>query len=190
MNTQVSLWRFACVGVFNTVFGLALIFGSQVVFGLSDVAANATGYGLALLAGFAFNRRWTFRHEGRAAPALVRYVLVVATAYLANLACLLLVRDGLGWPAPIAQVISIFPYAVIGYAGSRWFAFFNFQASPDATLPVTPPAAPAGSATKYMHRQDCPCGARISPPSNMPSECTPGSQLLTPSALRQTAGPY
>lgn len=147
MKSQGSLLRFGCVGAVNTALGLALIFGSQAVLGFGDVAANATGYGLALLAGFALNRQWTFSDQGPATRALPRYLLVLAAAYLANLACLLFVRDALGWPSAVAQVIAILPYAAIGYAGSRWFAFAP-ETSCGARRAARPPAARAGTATR------------------------------------------
>lgn len=115
--------RFAIVGAANTVLGLALIFACKALLGFGDAAANFTGYALALLAGFALNKRWTFGHRGDTASAFGRYLLVLAAAYLANLCVTLFSIDVLHVGSYWAQAIGVVPYAIIGYLGSRLFAF-------------------------------------------------------------------
>lgn len=117
------LRRFAVVGVANTVFGLALIFACKALLGFGDLAANFTGYALALLAGFALNKRWTFGHRGDTAGALGRYLLVLAAAYLANLGVTLYAIDVMHVGSYWAQAMGVVPYAITGYLGSRLFAF-------------------------------------------------------------------
>lgn len=120
---DTRLARFASVGIANTLFGLACIYGCQYFLRMDEVSANASGYAAAVMLAFMLNRNWTFRHEGPAAPALLRYLAVLAAAYAANLLAVLVVRDAMGWNAYLAQLAGIPPYAVVGYLGSRWFAF-------------------------------------------------------------------
>jgi putative flippase GtrA len=120
---DAKLARFAAVGVANTVFGLASIYGCKYFLGMDDVAANAAGYAAAVLLAFLLNRHWTFVHQGPAAPAFLRYLAVLAVAYAANLLAVLAARDALGWNGYVAQLAGVVPYAAIGYLGSRWFAF-------------------------------------------------------------------
>jgi putative flippase GtrA len=115
--------RFAMVGVANTVLGLALIFAGKAILGLNDVAANFAGYAIALLAGFALNKRWTFQHHGGTAAALGRYLTVLVAAYLANLSVTMWAIDALHLNSYWAQAAGVVPYAILGYLGCRFYAF-------------------------------------------------------------------
>jgi putative flippase GtrA len=117
------LGRFAAVGVSNTCIGLSVIFACKAWLGLGDVAANATGYGVALLLGFALNRQWTFEHRGKPSTAFLRYLLVLALSYAANLATTLGAIHILHLDSYVAQAFGIVPYALVGYLGARLFAF-------------------------------------------------------------------
>lgn len=117
------LGRFAVVGLANTFVGLSVIFGCKALLGMGDVLANLLGYGVAVLLGFALNKRWTFGHTGDAAGAFVRYLAVLVLAYAANLATTLYAIDILHLNSYIAQASGIVPYALTGYLGARWFAF-------------------------------------------------------------------
>jgi putative flippase GtrA len=117
------LGRFAAVGVSNTCIGLSVIFACKAWLGLGDVAANAAGYGIAVLLGFMLNRQWTFAHTGHRARAFVRYLIVLAFAYAANLAATLCAIDVLHFDSYLAQAAGIVPYALAGYLGARLFAF-------------------------------------------------------------------
>jgi putative flippase GtrA len=125
-----TLARYLAVGATNTAIGLGCIYAGQVAFGLGDVASNLFGYGIAVLFSFAANRSWTFRHEGNALGAFARFLLVLAAAYLSNLAAVLAARDLLQVPPLAAQLFGILPYTVVGYLGSRWFAFSRTPAHP------------------------------------------------------------
>lgn len=115
--------RFAAVGVANTALGLALIFAGKAILGLGDVTANFGGYAIALLAGFALNKRWTFEHRGGTAAALGRYVSVLLAAYVANLSVTVWAIDALHVDSYWAQAAGVVPYALLGYLGCRFFAF-------------------------------------------------------------------
>lgn len=116
------LGRFVLVGLSNTLVGLLVIFGCKALLGITDVAANLIGYTLLIGLSFALNRRWTFEDGGHKGKSLVRFLLVLAVAYAANLATAL-AAIGLGVDNYLAHVLGIGPYTVIGYLGSRLFVF-------------------------------------------------------------------
>jgi putative flippase GtrA len=117
------LARFAVVGLVNTFIGLSVIFAGKALLGMGDVHANLLGYGVAVLLGFALNKRWTFEHTGAYAGAFARYLVVLVLAYAANLATTLCAIDILHLNSYIAQASGIVPYALTGFVGGRLFAF-------------------------------------------------------------------
>ena len=120
---DIRVVRYLAVGVANTVAGLLVIYVGKWVFGAGDVSANMIGYGVGIMLGFQMNKRWTFGHVGDYWPSLLRYLAVLACAYLANLATVLYAIDVLNLNGYLAQALGIGPYTLIGYLGSRNFAF-------------------------------------------------------------------
>lgn len=75
------------------------------------------------------NKKWTFRFRGEAVPALLRFLVVTLIAYLANLGTLLLlVQTGVN--SYLAQSLAVVPYTIVGYLGSRFFAFGSTPGTP------------------------------------------------------------
>ena len=114
--------KFLLVGVVNTAVGLAIIYGLKWL-RRSDVTANILGYLCGLMVSFTLNRNWTFRHAGTILPAALRFLLVFAVAYLANLGTVLGLIRLLGVNGYVAQTLGIIPYTTLFYLGSRYVAF-------------------------------------------------------------------
>lgn len=114
--------RYLLVGVVNTMVGLSIIFALMHA-GVADVVANAIGYAIGLCVSFVLNGKWTFGATALDAGRLLRFLLVVGVAYLANLAALIVARDALGWGGHLGQLAGAVAYTTVGFAGSRWFAF-------------------------------------------------------------------
>lgn len=119
---NLLLARYLIVGLANTVGGLILIFTCKAL-GMGDIHANLLGYGLGIVLGFLFNKRWTFAHTGNWGSAFGRYLAVLGIAYLANLATVLYAIGNLGLNSYLAQAAGIVPYTLTGYFGARYFAF-------------------------------------------------------------------
>lgn len=119
----MALVRFLVIGVANTLVGLAAIYVAMYFMGMGDVAANAFGYAVGIMLGFMLNKSWTFKNGDGLLQSLARYVLVLVVAYSANLAAVLLASKNLQINSYLAQAVGILPYTVIGYLGSRYFAF-------------------------------------------------------------------
>jgi putative flippase GtrA len=115
--------RFLGVGVVNTAVGLGLIYACKWFLELGDVFANFIGYGVGIVVSFTLNRRWTFRHEGAVHSAFFRFIFVTALAYMVNLSVVLCLIHGLGINSYLAQAGGVIPYTLVGYIGSRYFAF-------------------------------------------------------------------
>lgn len=119
----VSTLRYLTVGVFNTLVGIGTIFLCKWAWSMPDIPANACGYGLGVLVSFTLNRQWTFRDRGPRLSAFVRFVIVLLFAYVANLATVLFCIHGLRIDSYVAHILGVGPYTVVGFIGSKWFAF-------------------------------------------------------------------
>jgi putative flippase GtrA len=115
--------RFVLVGLSNTALSLAVIWIAMRVFGLSDLRSNAMGYIVGFIWSFLLNRSWTFQHRGGLANGFLRFVLVCAVAYGANLLVLFCLLARFGGGAIWTQIAGMVAYTAVSYLGSRYFAF-------------------------------------------------------------------
>jgi putative flippase GtrA len=118
-----ELFRYLSVGVVNLIVGLSTIYLCMYLLHTTDLLANVLGYCVGITCSFVLNRRWTFVSQESWVPQLARFILVLLIAYLANLATVLGTMNLLGANRYLAQALGTVPYTVIGYIGSRLFAF-------------------------------------------------------------------
>ncbi|MGB7550056.1 MAG: GtrA family protein [Chromatiaceae bacterium] len=111
------------VGVANTLVGLGAIYFAMYFLRLDIFQANALGYSVGILLSFGLNKAWTFRNNDQVIYSFLRYLLVLAVGYLANLATVLISNSHFGLNPYIAQALGVIPYTAIGFMGSRYFAF-------------------------------------------------------------------
>jgi putative flippase GtrA len=118
-----SLVRFTAVGGANTAVGLGGIWVAKEVIGVGDAAANISGYVVGVTVSFLLNKRWSFEFRGKNLAASIRFLLVFAGAYTANLCTVLALLRISGRESFWYQVCGVIPYTMIFYAGCRWYAF-------------------------------------------------------------------
>lgn len=119
----MQLLRFLLVSVANTALGLSCIYLAMGLLGLNYLVANAVGYAIGAVLGFALNRRWTFRHEGPWHQALWKWLLVIALSFGVNLLVVRLLHTRLGMNAYSAQLGGVICYGAVQFLGARNFAF-------------------------------------------------------------------
>ena len=119
----MSFLRFSAVGVINTALGLAIIFALMRFGGVQYVAANAIGYAVGTVGSFFLNRSWTFYHKGPVLSAAVRWVVVIAIAYGANVCAVILAHEYFGIDRYVSQLAGMVAYTSLSYIGGRFFAF-------------------------------------------------------------------
>jgi putative flippase GtrA len=117
------LARFLLVGVSNTLIGLGVIYFAWRIVGLSDLAANVTGYLIGFCWSYLLNRLWTFNDAGSVGRSFARFALVCALAYAVNLLILFEARRWIGGSSFLPHIFGMVAYTAVGYFGSRYFAF-------------------------------------------------------------------
>jgi putative flippase GtrA len=120
---SASLVRFLIVGLANTCVGLGVIWCAKDLAGVSDAKSNVVGYVVGVTVSFLLNKRWTFSFRGHAGASFLRFLLVFAVSYAANLGTVLGLIDVTGQDSFWCQVCGVVPYSTIFYLGCRWYAF-------------------------------------------------------------------
>jgi len=125
LGLHLPLVRFLIVGVANTLVGIGTMYAAMYFLGFDIVYANILGYAIGTIQSFLLNKSWTFGSSDRAVSSFIRFLLVLAVAYGANLVTVIVANTTFGVNPYVAQALGIFPYTSIGFLGSRYFAFRN-----------------------------------------------------------------
>jgi putative flippase GtrA len=115
--------RYIFVGIVNTLWSYAVIFGLMYGLRWSPEASNVAGYAVGLVTSYGLHRVFTFESRNRKAPEFVRFIVIFAIAFCANFLVLTLMVRVLDADAGISQVIAGVVYVLSSYAMSRGYVF-------------------------------------------------------------------
>lgn len=115
--------RYALFGLIVTAASYAFLFTLVLVFDVPNVPANFATLIFGLAMSYLFNRNFVFRHTGRQWAAVMRFTIVVAVAYGANLLVLQGLLTFTALPDALAQFLAFSVYTVIAYVGHRVWTF-------------------------------------------------------------------
>jgi len=131
MTARAQFVRYVIVGLAsNAVIYIVYIILTQL--GMGPKLAMSLLYFVGVLQTFVFNKKWSFRFEGDATPALVRYLTAYAVGYVVNLLALSLLVDQVGLPHQLVQGVMIFIVAMMLFVAQRYWVFHQPTRS-DAT---------------------------------------------------------
>ena len=132
-----TFWKFILVGVANTVFGAALMFGFYNLLHCSYWVSSAANYVGGSILSFFLNKRFTFRNTEKGWKPAARFVLIIALCYgIAYGAARPLVRQILKNASPTLQengamLVGMGLFTCLNYLGQRFFAFRTPDAEQD-----------------------------------------------------------
>jgi putative flippase GtrA len=122
MTARSQFIRYVIVGLAsNAVIYIAYLMLTLV--GMGPKLAMSLLYGVGVLQTFVFNKNWSFRFEGAATPALVRYATVYAAGYAINLFALVLLVDRMGLPHRWVMGILVLFMAVFFFVAQKFWVF-------------------------------------------------------------------
>ncbi|MGJ7525705.1 GtrA family protein [Variovorax sp. GB1P17] len=118
-----QLFRFLVVGVANTAFGYSIIFACMYLLGLSAELSNAIGYGIGLLVSYVMHKVFTFNSDRPHREAFIRFLVVFAAAYTANLLVLVVLVRGIGAHEAISQIMASAVYVITSFIMNKLYVF-------------------------------------------------------------------
>ncbi len=77
-----TMWRFALVGVVNTLFGTAVMFLCYNLLGLSYWWSSAMNYVLGSVLSFLLNKHFTFRSRRKSLREVILFTINIIVCYL------------------------------------------------------------------------------------------------------------
>ncbi len=121
--------KFVLVGVVNTLFGTAVMFGFYNLLHLSYWISSAANYFFGSILSYFLNKHFTFKNTEKGAGTVVRFVINISLCYLiaygAARPLVRLVLSGASVTARdnIAMLVGMGLFVVLNYIGQRFFAF-------------------------------------------------------------------
>jgi putative flippase GtrA len=115
--------KFASVGVLATVVHAAVLAAAIEIGHVDPVLATALAFSVAVLVGFALNRRWTFADHGGAQAQLWRYVVAALAGLADNMAIMYVTVDLLHWSPYVGFALAVVLMPPLTFALNRAWVF-------------------------------------------------------------------
>jgi putative flippase GtrA len=115
--------KFGLVGAANTVFTLALILLLEKILGLNYLIVNPISYLLPTISSFYFNKKWTFRSNGKVKREGFFFFVVIGVAWLVQYCFLFLVVEAMKVDSFVAQIAGMIVFTSINFLGQKFITF-------------------------------------------------------------------
>lgn len=122
MRSHSQFFRYAAVGIVSNIISY-LLYLLATGLGVGPKSAMSFLYIMSVLQTFVFNKKWAFRFEGPAAPALARYAVSYAVGYVINMLALMVLVDQVGLPHQWVQGVMILVIASIIFMAQKYWVF-------------------------------------------------------------------
>ena len=121
--------KFGIVGVINTIFGTAIMFGLYNLAGCSYWLSSAANYFFGSILSYFLNKNFTFQNKDSVSKTIPKFVLNILVCYI--------LAYGIAKPATlyalqnysvviqenVAMLVGMCLFVVFNYCGQRYFAF-------------------------------------------------------------------
>jgi putative flippase GtrA len=121
--------KFLLVGVANTLFGTAVMFGCYNLLGLNYWISSAANYVCGSILSYFLNRHFTFENRARGFSTVWRFVVNILVCYLVAygiakpLVRMALSGQGTTIQENAAMLVGMVLFTLLNYFGQRFFAF-------------------------------------------------------------------
>jgi putative flippase GtrA len=118
-----QLFKYSIVGIFNTVFGLGVIYLLFNLFHCNYILSNIGGYAVGLINGFIWNKKWTFGSRRHYFKEIIPYLSVFGISYAVNLIVVVFFVEALKVHPNIAQILGIAAYSMTNFMVNKYWTF-------------------------------------------------------------------
>lgn len=124
-----TMIKFLIVGVINTLFGSAIMFGAYNILNLSYWVSSALNYILAGILSYILNKHFTFRSEAKGIKPIIKFIINALICYAVGygiakpLVALTLSGTSQRIQENGAMLVGMCIYTALNYLGQRFFAF-------------------------------------------------------------------
>lgn len=122
MTARKQFIRYVVVGLASNAV-IYVVYLALTQLGMGPKLAMSLLYCLGVLQTFVFNKTWSFRFEGAATPALVRYATVYAMGYVIQFLALMLLVDRMGLPHQWVMGVLILFMALLLFIAQKFWVF-------------------------------------------------------------------
>ena len=126
---DVKTIKFGIVGVINTIFGTAIMFGLYNLAGCSYWLSSAANYFFGSILSYFLNKNFTFQNKDSVSKTIPKFVLNILVCYI--------LAYGIAKPATlyalqnysvviqenVAMLVGMCLFVVFNYCGQRYFTF-------------------------------------------------------------------
>lgn len=128
MSTVIGRFaRFATVGVLATLTHVGVFAAAIELTRIDPVAANVLAFSIAVLVGFALNRRWTFAGHGGEDAQLWRYVIAALAGLGGNSLIMYVAVHVLYWSPYVGLALSIVSMPPLTFTLNQLWVFRHRQ---------------------------------------------------------------
>lgn len=124
-DTLRQLLRYGVVGLALNGIGYLFYLFLTLQLDYDPLLVVGVMYPVSVGLSFAFNRSWTFGHQGSMSGSLLRFLLTHVAGYFLNLGLLFIFWQKMGMPHPVVQAMAILLVAVFLFVTFRLFVFKN-----------------------------------------------------------------
>ena len=129
MLFDVTFWKFALVGIANTLVGAGIMFACYNWIGLSYWLSSALNYIVGSVLSYILNKFFTFNNKQNATKDLWKFIIVIAISYAISyggakpLVNLILSGAPIKLRDNISMLFSMGFYLILNYIGQRFLVF-------------------------------------------------------------------
>lgn len=121
--------KFIIVGVLNTLFGTAIMFGFYNLLHLNYWVSSAANYVFGSILSYFLNKHFTFKNTAKGIKPIVRFVINISVCYLLAYAVakplvgVILSSASQKIKENLAMLAGMGFFVILNYLGQRFFAF-------------------------------------------------------------------
>lgn len=119
---DISLLKYLCVGIVNSILGYAIIF-ILIYVGVIAEISNFLGYFIAIFVSFYLNKYFTFNNGVKNKLQILKFMFSMVISYILNLIVMSFSYRIIEINVYISQILGGFVYTFTGYLLSKNWVF-------------------------------------------------------------------